>query len=407
MSCKALIVSFLTFLFASQLSFALSTIALRDSIGAERKGNGWLVLHKVAPGETLSAIARKYQTTVKAIQVENPHIAAGLKSGAVVKVPYTAVDKPATSTAAATSPSPASGQTTHTVKAGQGLFSIAKMYQVSVADLRQWNNLSSDNIRPGQELVISGDEAQAQPVAAVTSSDNTALEEKSLPKTVEKAKKHKVRKGETLTTIAKKYKVSTATLKEWNHLRSASVRTGQVLTVSKPVKAGAPSAESTEGNTDAAENENMALVKPDKHPPKTNDHSSATNPEEVLTDENTVAPPVGEGAKPNTTASAGSYTIPNTSGYTETVENGLAEVINDTDESDLFLALHRTAPVGTLLKVRNQMNNQIVFVKVVGKLPDTGANDKLVVKVSRKAYERLAAVDRRFRVEVAYMPINN
>lgn len=56
------------------------------------------------------------------------------------------------------------------------------------------------------------------------------------------------------------------------------------------------------------------------------------------------------------------------------------------------------------MQVRNEMNNLSVFVKVVGKLPDTGANDKLVVKITQKAYERLAAVDKRFRVEVTYLP---
>ena len=98
------------------------------------------------------------------------------------------------------------------------------------------------------------------------------------------------------------------------------------------------------------------------------------------------------------------YTIANTSGYVKKVEVGLAESIGDSGENDMFLALHRTAPVGTIMQVRNQMNDLSVFVKVIGKLPDTGANDKLVVKISRKAYERLAAIDKRFRVEVSYMP---
>jgi rare lipoprotein A (peptidoglycan hydrolase) len=70
----------------------------------------------------------------------------------------------------------------------------------------------------------------------------------------------------------------------------------------------------------------------------------------------------------------------------------------------MFLALHRTAPVGTIMQVRNQMNDLSVFVKVIGKLPDTGANDKVIVKLSKKAYERLAALDKRFRVELSYMP---
>jgi rare lipoprotein A (peptidoglycan hydrolase) len=86
------------------------------------------------------------------------------------------------------------------------------------------------------------------------------------------------------------------------------------------------------------------------------------------------------------------------------VESGLAEVIAGNSNSDMFLALHRTAPVGTIMQIRNQMNDLSVFVKVVGKLPDTGANDKVVVKISQKAFERLAAVDKRFRVELSYMP---
>lgn len=56
----------------------------------------------------------------------------------------------------------------------------------------------------------------------------------------------------------------------------------------------------------------------------------------------------------------------------------------DSGNSDMFLALHRTAPVGTIMQVRNQMNDLSVFVKVIGKLPDTGANDKVVVKISKK-----------------------
>jgi rare lipoprotein A (peptidoglycan hydrolase) len=96
--------------------------------------------------------------------------------------------------------------------------------------------------------------------------------------------------------------------------------------------------------------------------------------------------------------------VANTSGFPKVVEAGLAESINDSGNTEGYYALHRSAPVGTILQVRNEMNNLSVFVKVVGKLPDTGANDKLVVKITQKAYERLAAVDKRFRVEVTYLP---
>jgi hypothetical protein len=96
--------------------------------------------------------------------------------------------------------------------------------------------------------------------------------------------------------------------------------------------------------------------------------------------------------------------VANTVGFPKVIEAGLAESISDSGDTEGYYALHRSAPVGTILQVRNEMNNLSVFVKVVGKLPDTGANDKLVVKITQKAYERLAAVDRRFRVEVTYLP---
>ena len=86
----------------------------------------------------------------------------------------------------------------------------------------------------------------------------------------------------------------------------------------------------------------------------------------------------------------------------EVLQTGLAELIEGTSGNRKYLALHRTAPVGTIMKVRNEMNNREVFVRVMGKLPDTALNDKLVIKISKSAYDRLGAIDPRFRVEVTY-----
>jgi rare lipoprotein A (peptidoglycan hydrolase) len=77
-------------------------------------------------------------------------------------------------------------------------------------------------------------------------------------------------------------------------------------------------------------------------------------------------------------------------------------LIEGTEGNRKYLALHRTAPVGTILKVKNEMNNREVFVRVMGKLPDTAFTDKLVIKISKSAYDRLGAIDPRFRVEVTY-----
>jgi hypothetical protein len=48
------------------------------------------------------------------------------------------------------------------------------------------------------------------------------------------------------------------------------------------------------------------------------------------------------------------------------------------------------------------MNNREVFVRVMGKLQDTALTDKIIIRISKSAYDRLGAIDPRFRVEVTY-----
>jgi rare lipoprotein A (peptidoglycan hydrolase) len=82
----------------------------------------------------------------------------------------------------------------------------------------------------------------------------------------------------------------------------------------------------------------------------------------------------------------------------------MAEVIESSGESTKFLALHRSAAVGSLLQVKNPQNGQSVYVRVIGKLPPTGANENVIIRLSKRALQKLQVVDQRFRVEVSYMP---
>ena len=84
-------------------------------------------------------------------------------------------------------------------------------------------------------------------------------------------------------------------------------------------------------------------------------------------------------------------------------ESGLAAVI-DNNGTDKYLALHKTAPVGTIMQVKNAMNGQSVYVRVIGKLPDTGENNNILVRLSPRAVQKLGTSDQRFRVETSYVP---
>lgn len=109
----------------------------------------------------------------------------------------------------------------HIVRSGENLGYIAKQYRCYVSQLKQWNNLRSNTIYPGQKLIVYGD--------ATTSASSNQPVMRSNEQSV-----HHVRSGENLGLIAKKYKCSITDLKEWNDLSSSVIQPNQKLIVYKP-----------------------------------------------------------------------------------------------------------------------------------------------------------------------------
>lgn len=124
------------------------------------------VLHAVKSGETLSMLAKKYHTTVGDIMRANDmNTKSILKIGKKIKIPTASsasVKKEETKKNAAKSSSTKQtarlkkdiDATIHVVEEKETLYSISKKYNVTVAQLIQWNSLHNDNIHPGQKLVI-------------------------------------------------------------------------------------------------------------------------------------------------------------------------------------------------------------------------------------------------------------
>lgn len=340
----------------------------KDSIGIETVNGKMYVIHKVDEKETLFAISKRYRTTVDAILQYNAAAGSGLEIGQILKVPYSpAVAKK-------------TGESrTHKVAAKETLYSISRTYQVSMDDIKTWNALSGNSLSIGQELIIK----QPNP----TSPPATSLPNQANPPLSSKKGYHIVAPSETLFSISKQYAVSTEQLKRWNNLDGNDLKVGQTLFVSQPEQGG-------------------ISAKPEEISPKT------TNPPVVKRQEQEILEPTPQvkntpqPSKPDTrqqTQSPESIRISESlKNGDEIIEGGLAQLIEGTEGNRKYLALHRTAPMGTILKVRNEMNNREVFVRVMGKLPDTALTDKLIIKISKSAYDRLGAIDARFRVEVTY-----
>lgn len=323
----------------------LSAIAFcppADSIGTEVINGKVFVIHRVDEKETLYSISRRYGTPIARILEYNPTADAGLVTGQILRIPYTPRENRNT----------AEG-TLHRVAEKETLFSISRMYQVSVEELKQWNNLTDNNLIVGQQLIVRKpgiQQSERRP-------DLTPAEVRTV---------HTVEAGETLFSISRKYGITVQQLKEWNSLPGEDLKAGQKLFVAQPLYQ--PPAEQRKLPEPAAL-------------PKTDSPVYSYQ----STDKKSV--PVA---------------VENPGTGREIRESGLAEWIEGTENNRKYLALHRTAPIGTILKVRNEMNNREVYVRVIGKLPDTALNDKLIIKISKSAYDRLGAIDNRFRVEVTY-----
>lgn len=136
----------------------------------------------------------------------------------------------------------------HKVAAGESLASIAEKYGVTAADIKRSNNLRRNAVRIGQQLRITtnmpAEEVAEAPKSVQTkqtstqqsSKNNTASKSADKSASTQKAQPatHKIKSGETLSIIAKKYGVTIAELKAANGMKSDAIRAGAVLKI--PVK---------------------------------------------------------------------------------------------------------------------------------------------------------------------------
>ena len=357
--------------------------------------------HTIKSGETLSSIAKKYNTTLANLYKLNPEAKSGIKAGGVLKVQDALNEQKADTKVPIAQTS--GTQAKHLVISGESFYKIAKKYKVSVSDLERWNGYGNSGLKSGNEIWVKAPDGMETPVEKLVKENQTQVEEKQeVNQPATDPVEHKIVKGETLSTIAKKYGTTVAELKSLNNLKNNQVNLGQIVKVTaKPI-----------GNTSIFEPEkSRKQVEPTKQTPDTEQATKAEPRKEVKPEPVKIATPVIQdpvNPEPDkeivdTRANTGSIReVNNSLGYTRVVETGFAEAIEGDVNSKKHLCLHKTAPSGSILQVKNEANGQSVFVKVIGKLPETGSNEKLIIRISRQAYDRLLAVGKRFAVEVSY-----
>lgn len=162
--------------------------------------------HEVKAGETLFSISKKYGLSVEDLKELNGLADYSIQLGQKLLVNKNV--KP-------TEPDVEITNYYHEVKKGETLYSIAKMYNLSVEELKSLNSLSNETLALGQKLLIS--KASTQAKKTEVSNSETYI----------------VKKGDTLYSISRTFKVSVEDLRKWNNLGDNGIKEGQSLIIKK------------------------------------------------------------------------------------------------------------------------------------------------------------------------------
>jgi LysM repeat protein len=187
--------------------------------------------YTVQPGDSVSTIAEKFETTAQIIREMNLLTTDALQVGQVLRVPNTT----GAGVAASGDPAPTAGPFEYVVKAGDTLLSIAIEFGVSANDIVATNTLSNPNdLFVGQTIIIPN----YQPEAAPTPIPAVPYE-------------YVIQAGDTLLSIAHEFGVSADAIIEANTLRDPNnLIQGQVLFI-PGYQGSTPTTETASGRTSA------------------------------------------------------------------------------------------------------------------------------------------------------------
>ena len=193
---------------------------IKDGADGER------IVYRVKNGDYLGRIASRHRCTVAQIKRWNNLSSNNIRVGQRLVIYRGGTSSGSASASASSAPAktqsssaaPASGGSTYTVKSGDTLSGIANRNGVTVAQLKQWNGLSGNNIKVGQKLKVKAG-STSQPAASSASGDYIT---------------YTVKSGDSFYSIAKNYSgVSAQNIMDFNGMTSSNLKPGMKIKIPK------------------------------------------------------------------------------------------------------------------------------------------------------------------------------
>lgn len=233
----------------------------------------------------------------------------------------------------------------HRLAAKESYYSLGRLYNVNPKDIISFN--SNKNLKIGEIVKVpTNRNFQSRPANPPT----TPLTTKPNSEFTE----YIVSQGETLYNIAKRFQVSVESVQEHNNLKNNTIREGQKLRIPQESIEQAPI-------------EEESIV------------------EEKIEIEKDLSLP------------------PDRYGLTQVNNRGIGVWMEDLNTEDgKMLALHKTAPVGTVIKITNPMTQRTTYAKVVGKYNDNNDTRDAIIVISKATASLIGVIDKRFLINISY-----
>ncbi len=282
----------------------------------------------------------------------------------------------------------------YTVKQGDTLYGISKKLDVTIAELKRWNNLSGNEIGLGQKLVYyesdQPEDVQAQPTPSeplVGTSDGPENQY------------YLVKSGDTLYGIAREHNMTVSQLRELNNISGSAINVGQKLVVRKKTRTAPSIGQFTEASSPQGvfstykvqrrETKNALLKKFRMSDEEFNQLNPQLNIERLTTGQEitVLLPPSKNYGNPYLQkADLQNLGQVPTTRYNES-EAGEATTNGELHNPDDLTAAHSNIAMGSIIFIENTETGAGIYVRINDRITGSG------LKLSQKAYFTLGLND--------------